>query len=140
MDKHIFCIIHNELPICSGMVGWETWYPRRGLKLPRLVSSRMVLIWQAGLGRYMMRAKWQACAGAGPIKQWVQTQRQWYSQCPPFSLAKGLCSSSRGKILCFEAPCMENCRLLMRICSNASMICGVSMVHSKHLLKCHLYI
>ena len=84
MDKHLFCIIHNELPICSGMVGWETWYPRRGLKLPRLVSSCMVLIQQAGLGRYMMRAKWWACASAGPIKQWVQAQRQWYSQCPPF--------------------------------------------------------
>ena len=35
---------------------------------------------------------------------------------------------------------MENCRLLMRICSNASVACDVAMVHSMHLLKFHLYI
>ena len=35
---------------------------------------------------------------------------------------------------------MENCRLLIRICSNASVTCDVPMVHSMHLLKFHLYI
>ena len=35
---------------------------------------------------------------------------------------------------------MENCRLLIRICSNASVTCDVSMVHSMSLLKIHLYI
>ena len=35
---------------------------------------------------------------------------------------------------------MENCRLLMRICSNAPVTCDVPMVHSMHLLKFHLYI
>ena len=35
---------------------------------------------------------------------------------------------------------MENYRLLMRICSNVSMPCGVPMVHSMHLLGFHLYI
>ena len=35
---------------------------------------------------------------------------------------------------------MENCRLLMCICSNASMPCGVSMVHSMCLLRFHLHI
>ena len=35
---------------------------------------------------------------------------------------------------------MENCRLLMRICSNVSATCDVAMVHSMRLLKFHLYI
>ena len=35
---------------------------------------------------------------------------------------------------------MENCRLLMRICPNAFVTCGVPMVHSMCLLKFHLYI
>ena len=35
---------------------------------------------------------------------------------------------------------MENCRLLMRICSNASMARDVPMVHSMRLLKFLLYI
>ena len=35
---------------------------------------------------------------------------------------------------------MENYRLLMCICSNASVTCDVSMVHSMRLLKFHLYI
>ena len=35
---------------------------------------------------------------------------------------------------------MENCRLLMRICSNASVACDVPMVHSMRLLKFHPYI
>ena len=35
---------------------------------------------------------------------------------------------------------MENCRLLMCICSNASMPCGVPMVHSMRLIGFHLHI
>ena len=35
---------------------------------------------------------------------------------------------------------MENCRLLMRICFNGSMTCGVPMVHSMRLLRFHPYI
>ena len=35
---------------------------------------------------------------------------------------------------------MKNCRLLMRICSNASVTCDVPMVHSMRLLWFHLYI
>ena len=35
---------------------------------------------------------------------------------------------------------MENCRLLMRICSNAPMTCDVSMVYLMRLLRFHLYI
>ena len=35
---------------------------------------------------------------------------------------------------------MENCRLLMCICSNASMTCDVPMAHSIRLLRFHLYI
>ena len=35
---------------------------------------------------------------------------------------------------------MENCRLLMRICSNVSMKCDVPMVHSMRPLRLHLYI
>ena len=41
----------------------------------------------------------------------------------------GLCSPSRGKILCFRALSMENCRLLMRICFNASAARDVLMMH-----------
>ena len=68
MDKYLFCIIHNELPICNRMAGLGIRDPIRGLKLSRLVSSHMILIWQVGLGRYMMRARWWACVGAGPIE------------------------------------------------------------------------
>ena len=68
MDKYIFCIIHNELRICSEMAGWGTWDPRRGLKLLRLVSSHTVLIRQTGLDCYMMRARWRAFIGARPIE------------------------------------------------------------------------
>ena len=64
MDKYIFYIIHNKLFICGRMAGWGTRDPIRDLKLSRLVSSRMVLIRQAGLGSCMMRA----CVGAGPIE------------------------------------------------------------------------
>ena len=35
---------------------------------------------------------------------------------------------------------MENCRLLMCICSNASVTCDVPIGHSMRLLKFHLYI
>ena len=35
---------------------------------------------------------------------------------------------------------MENCRLLMRICSNAPVTCDVPMVHSVCLLKFHFHI
>ena len=35
---------------------------------------------------------------------------------------------------------MENCRLLMRIYSNASVACDVPMVHLMRLLRFHLYI
>ena len=52
----------------------------------------------------------------------------------------GLCLSNRGKILFFRALSKENCRLLMRICSNASMALDVLMTHSMRLLKFHPYI
>ena len=65
MDKYIFCIIHNKLSICDRMAGWGTRDPRRGLKLSHLVSSRMVLIRQAGLGRCMMWARRRTNTGAG---------------------------------------------------------------------------
>ena len=51
MVKYIFCIIHNELPKYGRMADWGTRDPRRGLKLSSLVSSLMVLIRQADLGR-----------------------------------------------------------------------------------------
>ena len=35
---------------------------------------------------------------------------------------------------------MENFRLLMCICSDASVTCGISMVHSMRLMGFHLYI
>ena len=35
---------------------------------------------------------------------------------------------------------MENCRLLIRICSNAPMTCDAPMVYLTHLLRFHLYI
>ena len=35
---------------------------------------------------------------------------------------------------------MDNCRLLMHICFNASTACDVPMVHSMCLLKFQLYI
>ena len=38
------------------------------LRLFRLVSSCMVLIRQAGLGRFIMQAKRQTSVGTGPIK------------------------------------------------------------------------
>ena len=68
MDKYLFCIIDNEFSICSRMVSWGTWDPIQGLKVTRLISSRMILIGQTGLGCYMMRAKRRAYADAGPIK------------------------------------------------------------------------
>ena len=70
MDKYFFCIMHNELPICGRMADLGTWDPRWGLKLSYLVSFRMVLIRQVGLGRCMMWARrWAARAlGTGPIE------------------------------------------------------------------------
>ena len=35
---------------------------------------------------------------------------------------------------------MENCKLLMRMCSNALVTCDVPMVHSIRLLRFHFYI
>ena len=35
---------------------------------------------------------------------------------------------------------MENCRLLMHICSNVPMTCDVPMVNLMRLLRFHLYI
>ena len=55
VDKHPACdflpniVIHNILSICGRMDNRGTRDPRRGLKLSRLVSSRMVLIRRAGL-------------------------------------------------------------------------------------------
>ena len=50
----------------------------------------------------------------------------------PFFFTGGLCPYSREKILCFKTLSMENCRLLMRICSNAR---DIPMMHSMRLLK-----
>ena len=50
----------------------------------------------------------------------------------PFFSTRGLCPSSRGKIRCFETLSMENCRLLMYICSDAR---DIPMMHSMCLLK-----
>ena len=68
MGKYLFCIIHNELLICGRMAGWGIQDPRRGLKFSRLVSSLMVLIRRADLGRCMMQARQWASVGAKPIK------------------------------------------------------------------------
>ena len=88
----------------------------------------------------MRWAKRLTYADARLTELWVLAQRPRYSQCPRFSSTGGLCSSRWGKILCFGTPSMENCRLLMRICSNASVTCDVPMVHSICLLRFHLYI
>ena len=45
--------------------------PRRVLRLHRLVGSRVVLIHWVALGRFMRQGRQWACAGAGPIEQWV---------------------------------------------------------------------
>ena len=42
--------------------------------------------------------------------------------------------------MCFGTLSMENCRLLMRICSNASVARDIPMMHSKHSLKILPYI
>ena len=61
MDKHPArdflpnIIIYNTLFICNKTASWGTWDPIRGLKLSRLISSHMVLIRRASLGRCMMR-------------------------------------------------------------------------------------
>ena len=59
---------------------------------------------------------------------------------PPFFSTGGLCPSSQGKILCFKTLSMENFRLLMRICFDASVARDVPMMHSMRLLKFHPYI
>ena len=53
----------------------------------------------------------------------------------PIFFIGGLCPSSRGKIPCFETRSKENCRLLMCICSNASVARDIPMMHSMRLLK-----
>ena len=57
-----------------------------------------------------------------------------------FRLKERLCPSSQGKILCFKTLSMENWRLLMCICPNASMAHDLPMMHSMRLLKFHPYI
>ena len=63
VDKHLVrdflpnIVIHSTLSICGRMAGRWTQDPRRGLKLSRLVSSHMILLWQAGLGHCMMQAR-----------------------------------------------------------------------------------
>ena len=118
------------------MADWGTRDPIRVLGLHRLCSFNIV----GRLDRFIRRARRWTCTVVGPIKQWVWAQRSWYSQYPPFSSTRGLCSANRRKILCFRILSMENCRLLMRICSNESVTCDVPMVHSIHLLRFHLYI
>ena len=77
MDKHLprdflpNIVIHNILSICSRIAGRGTRDPKRGLKFSRLISSRMVLIRWAGLGRCMMRSRQWACTGAELIEWWV---------------------------------------------------------------------
>ena len=46
-------VIHNILSICGRMAGWGTRDPKRVLGLYRLVGSRVVSIWWAGLGHFM---------------------------------------------------------------------------------------
>ena len=38
-------------------------------------------------------------------------------------------------MLCFGTLSMENCRLLMHICSNAFVVCDIPMMQSMRLLK-----
>ena len=59
---------------------------------------------------------------------------------PFFFSIGGLWPSSQGKILCFRTLNMENCKLLIRICSNASVVRDVPRVHSICLLKFLPYI
>ena len=60
--------IHNEFSKCGRIAGWGTRDPRRDLRLSCLDSSCMALIRLANLGRFMMRARRWANAGAGLIK------------------------------------------------------------------------
>ena len=70
MNKYIlriFCLnvfINNELSKCGRMANCGTQDPKRDLRLSHFDSSRMVLIWQANLGCFVMRAS----AGTGPIE------------------------------------------------------------------------
>ena len=65
---HLNVFIHNELSKCSRMVGWGTRDPIWDLRLSRLVSSHMVLIRRASLGRFMMWARLWASVGAKLIE------------------------------------------------------------------------
>ena len=46
--------IHNEFSKCGRIAGWGTRDPIRDLRLSHLDSSRMVLIQQANMGRFMI--------------------------------------------------------------------------------------
>ena len=60
---------------------------------------------------------------------------------PPFSFRlEDYALLSRGQILCFKTLSMEDWRLLMRICPNASMAHDILMIHSMRLSKFHPYI
>ena len=60
--------IHNKFSKYGRMAGWGTPDPISDLRLSSLDSSCMVLIRQANLGRFMMRARQRVNASAGPIK------------------------------------------------------------------------
>ena len=64
-------VIHNTLSICGKMAVWGTRDPRRVPGLYRLIGSRVVLIWWAGLGSFMRQARLWACTDVEPINQWV---------------------------------------------------------------------
>ena len=71
----------------------------------------------------------------GPLSSGSRPKGHGIHNVPFFFSTKGLCPSSRGKILCFRTLSMENCSLLMRICSNVFVACDIPMMHSMHLLK-----
>ena len=83
------------------MAGWGTQDPIRGLKLSRLVSSRMVLIRKAGLGRCMMQAKWRDSAGVRPFSSGSRSKSHVLTM-PPFFSAEGWCFFSRRKYGAFK--------------------------------------
>ena len=61
----------TNFPYAVRWPAWGSWDPRRVLGLYRLVGSCVVLIQWAALGRFMRRDRQCACAGVGPIEQWV---------------------------------------------------------------------
>ena len=72
MDKYLLCVFsHNKFPICGEMAGWGVSGLQTGSELHHLVGSRVVLIQWAALGPFMRRGMQWACAGVGPIEQWV---------------------------------------------------------------------